>query len=68
VRDSDATVLFSIGPTLTGGSKKTEEFARKLKKPWQYLCARNKEAAEKLRAFVEEYGVRVLNVADAAGE
>src|SRR5258708_19900599 len=32
VRDSDATVLFSIGRTLTGGSPKTMEFARKHKK------------------------------------
>src|SRR5260221_13349632 len=29
VRDSDATVLFSIGSTLTGGSRRTMEFARK---------------------------------------
>jgi Circularly permutated YpsA SLOG family len=28
VRDSDATVLFSIQPTLSGGSKRTMEFAR----------------------------------------
>src|ERR1700756_2207050 len=28
VRDSDATVLFSIQPTLTGGSKRTMEFVR----------------------------------------
>jgi hypothetical protein len=32
VRDSDATVVFSIEPTLTGGSLKTMEFARKQKK------------------------------------
>jgi hypothetical protein len=29
VRDSDATVSFSIQPTLSGGSKRTMEFARK---------------------------------------
>ena len=33
VRDSDATVIFSIAPTLSGGSKKTVDFARKLNKP-----------------------------------
>ena len=33
VRDSDATVLFSIEPTLSGGSKKTIAFARKHKNP-----------------------------------
>jgi hypothetical protein len=63
VRDSDATVLFSIEPTLTGGSKKTVEFARKHNKPWLHLCARDKSVAEKLKAFVEEHGVKILNVA-----
>jgi hypothetical protein len=33
VRNSDATVLFSINSVLTGGSKKTVEFARKHNKP-----------------------------------
>jgi hypothetical protein len=58
-----ATVLFSIEPTLTGGSKKTVEFARKHRKPWLHLCAGEKSSAEKLRAFVEQHRVRVLNVA-----
>lgn len=40
VRDSDATVLFSIEPALTGGSLKTVDFARKHKKPNLHLCAR----------------------------
>jgi Circularly permutated YpsA SLOG family len=62
-RDSDATVLFSIEPTLTGGSKKTVEFARKHRKPWFHLCAGEKSSVEKLRAFVEEHRVKVLNVA-----
>jgi hypothetical protein len=39
------------------------EFARAHKKPNLYLCAGDKAAAEKLRAFVEEHRVRVLNVA-----
>jgi hypothetical protein len=63
VRDSDATVLFSIESALTGGSKKTVEFARKHKKPNLHLCAGDKAAAENLRAFVEEHRVKVLNVA-----
>jgi len=37
VRDSDATVLFSIGRTLTGGSPKTMEFARKHKKSLHFI-------------------------------
>jgi hypothetical protein len=63
VRDSDATVLLSIGPTLSGGSKKTMEFARKHKKPWLHLCAGETDAAGKLRLFVEKHRVKVLNVA-----
>jgi hypothetical protein len=63
VRDSDATVLFSIEPTLTGGSKKTVEFARKHRKLWLHLCAGEKSSVEKLRAFVKEHRVKVLNVA-----
>ena len=63
VRDSDATVLFSMEPTLSGGSKGTMEFARKYKKPNIHLCAGDKAAGEKLRACTEEHLVRILNVA-----
>jgi Circularly permutated YpsA SLOG family len=63
VRDSDATVLFSIEPTLTGGSKRTMEFARRHEKPWLHLCAGDSAAAEKLKAFTEEHRVKILNVA-----
>jgi hypothetical protein len=50
VRDSDATVLFSIGPKLSGGSKRTLEFARKHKKPHLHLCAGETGTAEALKA------------------
>ena len=63
MRDSDATVLFSIKPTLSGGSKSTMEFARKHKKPWLHLCAGDNAAAVKLKAFTAEHRVRTLNVA-----
>jgi hypothetical protein len=62
VRDSDATVLFSIDPTLIGGSLKTMEFARKYKKPHLHLCVGG-NAADKLKAFIEEHRVKILNVA-----
>jgi hypothetical protein len=57
VRDSDATVLFSTESDLTGGSKRTMEFARKHKKPRLHLCAEDSAAADKLKAFTEEYRV-----------
>jgi Circularly permutated YpsA SLOG family len=63
VRDSDATVLFSIKPALTGGSLKTLDFARKHNKPRLHLCAGDKAAADKLKAFTEERRVKILNVA-----
>jgi hypothetical protein len=63
VRDSAATVLFSIDPALSGGSKKTMEFARKHGKPCIHLHSRVADAAVKLRAFVKENSVEVLNVA-----
>jgi len=63
VRDSDATVLFSIQPTLSGGSKRTMEFARAHKKPRLHLCAGDNATAEKLKAFTEEHRVKILNVA-----
>jgi hypothetical protein len=63
VRDSDPTVLFSIDPALTGGSKKTVEFAKAHKKPSLHLCAGDEAAAQKLKAFTEEHRVKILNVA-----
>ena len=63
VRDSDATVLFSIEPALTGGSKKTMDFTRKHKKPRLHLSAGDNTAGDKLKAFTEEHRVEILNVA-----
>jgi hypothetical protein len=68
VRDSDATVLFSILPTLSGGSKRTMEFAWKHGKPHLHLCAGNDTSADNLRVFFKYHDVKVLNVAGAAGE
>src|SRR5260370_27652702 len=63
IRDSDATILFSIEPTLTGGSLRTMEFARKHGKPHLHLCAGNDTSANNLRSFFEYHDVKVLNVA-----
>jgi hypothetical protein len=48
---------------LSGGSKKTVEFASEHKKPCLHLCARDTSVAEKLKAFIEEHRVKILNVA-----
>jgi len=70
VRDSDATVIFTISSQLSGGSKRTAEFAEKHRKPWIHLAQRSssyESSALKLRRFVEENGVQVLNVAGTRG-
>jgi hypothetical protein len=65
VRDSDGTVIFSIGMALTGGSKSTGEFAVQYQKPFLHLSRERDgdSAAEKLSAFLREHRIRTLNVA-----
>ena len=65
VRDSDGTVVFSIGEVLTGGCQETVELARKRGKPVLHLCQAGgvSVAVLALRRFIAEHGIRVLNVA-----
>jgi hypothetical protein len=65
VRDSDGTIVFSIAPVLTGGSKKTIELAHKYRKPVIHI-ARDGGAASPARAllrFIQDNQIKVLNVA-----
>ena len=65
VRDSDGTVVFSIAPVLTGGSKKTIDLARKHGRPVLHVSKTSgiPVAQAALRRFIAEHGIRVLNVA-----
>ncbi len=63
VRDSDATVIFTLGPKAAGGAQKASSFARKMKKPCLHLHKGILGASEKLIAFMDKYYVRRLNVA-----
>jgi hypothetical protein len=63
VRDSDGTVLFSLASALTGGSKKTVEFAKKHHKPWIHLAAGDQDAAQRLKEWLAQNAVEVLNIA-----
>jgi hypothetical protein len=64
VRDSDATVIFTLGAALTGGSLKTLKVARELGKPHVHIaCAGCYQSAVSLQKFVDSHGVRILNVA-----
>lgn len=62
VRDSDATVIVSLAPSLTGGSRLTRELAAKHGRPCLHLHP-VLDAPRLLAAFVREHRVRVLNVA-----
>jgi Circularly permutated YpsA SLOG family len=64
-RDADGTAIFTVRAELTGGSKRTAEFAQKHRKPWIHLSQSlgTAQAASQLRQFVSEHGVCVLNVA-----
>lgn len=65
VRDTDGTVIFSIVPELTGGSKLTAKFATQQGKPCLHLSLETdgETAAGRLREFVQQHKIRVLNVA-----
>ena len=65
VRDSGATVVFSIDATLTGGSWKTVEFARKHGKPVLHFfrdCSPPPPDAM-LRRCIQDHEIAVINVA-----
>jgi hypothetical protein len=76
VRDSDATVLFTIAPRLLGGTALTASMARVSNKPLLHLSrdtlaglthgdlsAATAEAAKLLLQFVKDHHVRRLNIA-----
>jgi hypothetical protein len=70
VRDSDGTVIFTIASKLSGGSKRTAEFAAKHRKPWIHLPRRAstyEDPALLLQRFVDEHEIRILNVAGTRG-
>ena len=66
VRDSDATVVFSIKAHLAGGTRLTFELVRRLGKPVLHLSREEAgvtAAGDMLRAFIEEQEIRTLNIA-----
>ncbi|HPA20373.1 MAG TPA: putative molybdenum carrier protein [Verrucomicrobiae bacterium] len=64
VRDSDGTVVLTLGELATGGSRKTIEIARRLRKPCLHISRDGGDDARALlRDFIARHGIRVLNVA-----
>ena len=72
VRDSDATVIFSQKPNLTGGSLATMKLAAEYVKPCLHISALQTpiENAGQLRVFIQKNDVHTLNIAGprATGE
>lgn len=69
VKESDGTVILTMGP-LSGGSSRTAEFAREHDKPWLHVkldAMSIGKVAGTLRRFAKEHGLRVLNVAGSRG-
>ena len=61
VRDSDATLIFTLDDRLDGGSKRTGAFADSLGKPW--LHVRPGVHPKYVARFLARHGVGTLNVA-----
>lgn len=61
VRDSDATLIFTLTERLDGGSKRTSAFAESLGKPW--LHVRPGVHPKYVARFLNRHRVRTLNVA-----
>jgi len=72
VRDSDATVIFSIKADLMGGSLATQKLADKHLKASLHLTSLQSPAenATQLRGFIRKHEIKVLNIAGprASGE
>ena len=57
-------MVFTLGAAATGGSLLTGEFARRARKPCVHISPNgNFEPAAGLRRFVQEHGIKTLNVA-----
>jgi hypothetical protein len=68
VRDSDATVVFSIAREVTGGTALTLAFAKRLGKPCLHLSgeaasAAGADSAQEFLDFLAAHNVRCVNIA-----
>ena len=62
--DTDGTVIFSLAPALTGGSKKTAAFAIKHKRPWLHIYRDGQyDGTELLLRFISDHRIKILNIA-----
>jgi hypothetical protein len=61
VRDSDATLIFTLEDKLGGGSRRTAAFAESLGKPWMHV--RPGVHPKYVARFLLRHGVATLNIA-----
>jgi hypothetical protein len=61
VRDSHATVIFTLNKTLRGGSKKTAEFAKKYNNPCLHISKAQYDCELQLAIFARD--INALNIA-----
>ena len=67
-RDSDGTIIFTIAKNLSGGSKRTAEFASKHGKPLLHLYrGMSYQMPLELMNFVRQNELKVINVAGTRG-
>ncbi len=62
VEDSDGTLILSRGAP-RGGTLLTVKLARQMKKPWLLLDLSQGPDARKVRSWLKENGIEILNVA-----
>ena len=62
VRDSEATIVFTLGPKAAGLAQKAGAAARKQKKPILHVHRGILGVSEKIVAFLDKYYVRRLHV------
>ena len=63
VQESDGTVIFTMSSKLSGGSKRTAEFAKKHGKSWLHLHNGMYDREHQLLKFISDNGIQTLNVA-----
>ena len=63
VRDSDGTIIFTLATELTGGSKRTADFAEKHKKPFLHVHRGMYQPDMAVQQFISAHGVKMLNIA-----
>jgi hypothetical protein len=68
VRDSEATLVFSLGPKATGLAQKAVTLAKKTKKPVLHVHRAVLGAAERVVEFLDKYYVRRLHVTGTTEE